>query len=159
MKEINLREVVTNILENQRLVYGINHYDLPYKKVIQYVRTKKRIKQQDMADFLGISQNMYSKLETGYSSLGRERLEKIAAFLEIDLEIVDEVAKKFASEKQYNSKSEEDRSSYIDDIMEEGQKIIDEYKLKVNYLETTVKAQSETIQLLKEKIAMLENKK
>lgn len=52
---------------------------------IRKMRDLKGIKQEDMALFLGISQQAYSKLETGESELSLQKLEKITEKLEVSL--------------------------------------------------------------------------
>jgi len=53
---------------------------------IRKMRDLKGIKQEDMAFFLGISQQAYSKLETGESELSLQKLEKITEKLEISFQ-------------------------------------------------------------------------
>ncbi|MCF6224359.1 MAG: helix-turn-helix transcriptional regulator [Flavobacteriaceae bacterium] len=48
-------------------------------------RLEKGFSQENMADFLGISQCAYSNLESGKTKLGLKCLEKISKILEIDI--------------------------------------------------------------------------
>ena len=69
---------------------------------IQRIREQKGIKQEDIAEFLGITASGYCKIENGKSTLSMITACKIATFLDIDLtdlindeiEIVDKVTTK-----------------------------------------------------------------
>lgn len=53
---------------------------------IRILREQKKLRHEDMADRLGISQSAYSRLEKGDAKLDVERLQKIAEVLEVPLE-------------------------------------------------------------------------
>ncbi len=58
---------------------------------IQRIREQQRIKQEEIADFLGITASAYSKIENGHSTLTMVTACKIANFLGIELaELVQE---------------------------------------------------------------------
>ena len=52
---------------------------------IRQLRRNKDYSQQFMADELGISQNAYSKLESGKTPIHLDRLYEVAALLEISI--------------------------------------------------------------------------
>lgn len=51
---------------------------------IRQLRRKKDYSQQFMADALGISQNAYSKLESGKTAIHLDRLCEVSQLLEVD---------------------------------------------------------------------------
>jgi len=53
---------------------------------IRYLREQKKLRDEDMADRLGISQSTYSRLEKGDIKMDVERLRKIAEVLEVPVE-------------------------------------------------------------------------
>jgi transcriptional regulator with XRE-family HTH domain len=53
---------------------------------IRHLREQKRLRHEDMAERLGISQSTYSRLETGDTKLDVERLKGIAEALDVPLE-------------------------------------------------------------------------
>lgn len=53
---------------------------------IRYLRDKKKIRQEDMAERLGISQSAYSRMETGEARLDAKLLPRIAEILEVGIE-------------------------------------------------------------------------
>lgn len=50
---------------------------------IRFLREKKKLRHEDMAERLGISTSAYSRLENGETKLDVERLKKIAEILEV----------------------------------------------------------------------------
>lgn len=54
-------------------------------ELIKQKRKEKNISQQDVADYLGISQNAYKNIELGRTSLKLETLYQIAQYLGIDV--------------------------------------------------------------------------
>ena len=54
-------------------------------KKIRIARLEKEFSQENMADYLGISQCAYSNLENGKTKLGLKCLKKISKFLDIDI--------------------------------------------------------------------------
>lgn len=53
---------------------------------IRHLRELRRLRDEDMAERLGISQSTYSRLEKGEIKLDVERLRKIAEILEVPVE-------------------------------------------------------------------------
>lgn len=53
---------------------------------IRILREQKKLRHEDMAERLGISQSAYSRLEKGDAKLDVERLQKIAEVLEVPVE-------------------------------------------------------------------------
>lgn len=53
---------------------------------IRALRMERRLREEDMAERLGISQSTYCRLERGESKLDLERMQKIAEVLEVTLE-------------------------------------------------------------------------
>jgi len=53
---------------------------------IRGLRDKKGLRQEDMAERLGISQSAYSRMETGEARLDAELLPRIAKILEVRIE-------------------------------------------------------------------------
>lgn len=53
---------------------------------IRILRERKKLRHEDMAERLGISQSAYSRLEKGDAKLDVERLQKIAEVLEVPVE-------------------------------------------------------------------------
>jgi transcriptional regulator with XRE-family HTH domain len=51
---------------------------------IRVARLTKGIKQSEMADSIGVSQNYYSEIECGKRKIDLERLERIAHTLRVD---------------------------------------------------------------------------
>jgi len=54
-------------------------------ELIKQKRKEKGISQQEIADYLGISQNAYKNIEIGRTSLKLETLYQIASYLGIDI--------------------------------------------------------------------------
>ena len=54
-------------------------------KHIREVRLQSKTTQAKIASLLGISQNMYSKIETGKTTITLERLIEISAHLDVDI--------------------------------------------------------------------------
>lgn len=54
------------------------------EKIRQH-RLRKKINQEEMAGYLGISQRAYSKIETGETQIKIERLEEIAKMLDVNI--------------------------------------------------------------------------
>ena len=52
---------------------------------IRLHRLRKKINQEDMAGYLGISQRAYSKIETGETQIKLDRLEEIAKLLNVSI--------------------------------------------------------------------------
>lgn len=138
-------------------------------RLIRSIRDKKKISQAEMAGELGISQNGYSKIERGEAIVTVEKLEKICRVLKVDTAYVFlyHLFLLYTVTDEYKAKDDEvDRIfdmllyGYSDDEDSFNHSVQEEIKndKEREYLEQTVKAQEETIQLLKEKIAMLENK-
>lgn len=55
---------------------------------IRLARTAKKISQQEVADYLYITQSSYAKIERGESRLGLDHFLKIADYLAIDLPLL-----------------------------------------------------------------------
>ena len=55
---------------------------------IRLARTAKKISQQEVADYLYITQSSYAKIERGESRLGLDHFLKIADYLGIDLPLL-----------------------------------------------------------------------
>ncbi|MBX2974156.1 MAG: helix-turn-helix transcriptional regulator [Flavobacteriales bacterium] len=53
---------------------------------IRHLREQKKLRDEDMAERLGISQSTYSRLEKGDIKMDVERLQKIADVLEVPVE-------------------------------------------------------------------------
>ena len=53
---------------------------------IRFLREKKKLRHEDMADRLEISTSAYSRLENGETKIDVERLKKIADILEVPVE-------------------------------------------------------------------------
>lgn len=53
---------------------------------IRFLREQKKLRHEDMAERLGISQSSYSRLEKGDAKLDVERFKKIAEVLEVPVE-------------------------------------------------------------------------
>lgn len=53
---------------------------------IRYLRDKRKIRQEDMAERLGVSQSAYSRMETGEARLDAKLLPQIAEVLEVGIE-------------------------------------------------------------------------
>lgn len=53
---------------------------------IRDLRERKKLRQEDMADRLGLSQSAYSRMETGEARLDAELLPRIAEILEAKIE-------------------------------------------------------------------------
>lgn len=53
---------------------------------IRHLREQKKLRDEDMAERLGISQSTYSRLENGDIKMDVERLQKIADVLEVPVE-------------------------------------------------------------------------
>jgi len=70
----------------KKVFYNMENFSVQVLDKIRKMRDLKGIKQEDMALFLGISQQAYSKLETGESELSLQKLEKITEKLEISLQ-------------------------------------------------------------------------
>lgn len=62
-------------------------YDKFWQEV-KRVRKERKVKQQDIADLLNISQVAYSDLENGKTELSMERMMSIVQFLEIENPLV-----------------------------------------------------------------------
>ncbi len=58
-------------------------------KKIRIARLEKEYSQENMAEFLGISQCAYSNLENGKTKLGLKCLRKISRILDLQLSLTD----------------------------------------------------------------------
>lgn len=71
--------------------YSLNHFDRPEPMStlgtkIRKLRELRNLKQEHMADVLGISQSSYSKIEKDETEVGHERLEQIAKALDLSVQ-------------------------------------------------------------------------
>ncbi len=134
-------------------------------RIVKQIRLERGLSQNDIANIIGISQNGYSKMERGYSLMKLHYVSKIAEHLGFNKEdlhdaIRDKSIQKMGKIKKVSIREFDkikDSILYVESTQEDVS-IIRQLEEKNNYLERTVKAQEETIQLLKEKIAMLEGK-
>jgi transcriptional regulator with XRE-family HTH domain len=120
----------------------------PYGKVMKYFRTQKKLTQQQVAQKLGVSQNTYSKLENGLVEPSDERIEDISDILDFDLYELEKISYRFYDEYGFHNRKE------VDNLKLSVNGLIDD----IERLEKLLESKEETIQLLKEKIAMLESK-
>ncbi len=126
---------------------------VPYGNIIREIRLLREVTQQQLADYLNVSQNTYSKMESKNVTIKNKRLIKVAEFLNFDIEEIEPIIRDYFEETYVRDEM------VIDFEREMAEKYVTELEEKNDYLTKTVKAQEETILLLKEKIAALENKK
>lgn len=92
---------------------------------IRKIREYRNYTQQHMAEILGISQNAYSKIESGNTKLSTDRLEDIAKVLDVPYEAI------LNSEKQiFNIENNQiDRFyGYIENLQEANSELIQSIK-------------------------------
>lgn len=58
--------------------------DLRLSNLLYEIRTKSKVSQAELADFLGVSQSVISSYELGRTKPDQETVEKICSFLNID---------------------------------------------------------------------------
>ena len=95
-------------------------------ELIRSFRKKRKLNQEEMADLLGISQRMYSKLENGENEIKLSRLHDIAAILQVNItDLLGENRKQnFAIEEVYSNplyeriiRKQEDEITYLKGII------------------------------------------
>ena len=116
---------------------------------IKRLRKAKKLSQEQIADMLDISQNAYSKIERGETEMSAKRMFDIATILEVHWEYL----------MKFVDRDDKDYPHYIAPINTNNiSKNNFNTATHITNLERIIHAQEETIQLLKEKIAMLESK-
>lgn len=133
-------------------------------EIIKSIRVSKNITQTDLADKLGMSQNGYSKVERGLTEITIEKLKEIANALDVHyLELLGkgsglETNRLIMAEERVEEleKAMQVKEKHYIDTINDNQ---NRSEKRINDLERIIESQTETILLLKEKIAMLENRK
>jgi len=114
---------------------------------LKKLRENKRISQQEIANFLDISQKTYSNIESDKSKPSLTQLSKLSEFLDFDLlELLQEQGIVF---NQKNNKFNDNSAGIVMNNLPE--KLITQYEARIKELQ-------EIIGLLKEKVASLEKK-
>ncbi len=118
---------------------------------VRKLRTEKKIKQEVAANFLGLSQGNYAKIENGQQQIKLEALEKLAKLLEVS---VDDLLEKECKNMQYNSNNQNvnNQAFYSQDM--ESIKAI--YQLLLSEKDRVIATKDEIITIKDEKIAVLE---
>ena len=107
---------------------------------LKKIREDKKIAQQEIAEFLGISQKTYSNIESCKSNLSLKYLFKLSKYLEFDLLIMLQEQITFYNQKSSNNTIVKNEFT---------KKLISQY-------EAHIKGNEEIIKLLNEKIDRLE---
>ncbi len=111
---------------------------------IKRLREGRNYTQEYMAGKLGISQNTYSKIETGSIKLTTDRLKDIAAVLEVSVE---NILKEDLQTFHFNNSHIEKFYGYIENLQEENKELT---QTTVKLLEDQIKyLQTENERLLK----------
>lgn len=150
MDDINISEITNAIFDNNE--------ESTVHNFIRHIRIRRRLSQKQVAGKLKMSQNGYSKIERGESLLTIEKVLEISKVLNFDPTFVMEIAHsvdKIDTASKQASEAEDRLEDLLKYQFSQAQSI---YLREISYLKKTVQAQEETIQLLKEKIAMLESK-
>lgn len=101
---------------------------------IRKIREYRNYTQQHMAEILGISQNAYSKIESGNTKLSTDRLEDIAKVLDVPYEAILNSDKNIFNvdnsqiEKFYIENLHETNVELINSIKEQNQLLIEVLK-------------------------------
>jgi len=119
---------------------------------LRKIRIERGLKQENMADLLGLSQSGYNKIERNLHDVNQEKLEVIAEKLDIKKEDLLELDTKYIQENHNNTIEKLAQNqhfySYNESLMNE---LVASYKNQVKLLE-------EKIQFLEEKVKALEGK-
>lgn len=114
---------------------------------IRRIRESKSFSQDYMANRLNISQNVYSKLESGGVKLTTERLKQIAEILEIPEETL--YKEDFNIFNVHNSTIDK---FYIETLKEENKDLLKKLTDQIDYLQEENKRLTKIIESLSEKI-------
>ncbi|TAF64959.1 MAG: XRE family transcriptional regulator [Cytophagales bacterium] len=114
---------------------------------IRKKRTQKGLSQQQMADYLNISQNSYHKIETNETNVKFETLIKIAEMLEAEVtEFIPDVKLHCIQSKPFITSSKSELITKPND-----------YQQKENLLVQSLRDKDEIIKMKDEKIAQLQH--
>ncbi len=157
---IDFDDILDNIFaerkENGESILEGNLYPVSNGEIIKHIRISLGLSQRDVAKKLGISQNGYSKIERGYALMTIDKLKQIATALNFDyVQLLNTIEQRSNPNRKQGENISVNKKALIDlkDFYTLRQKRHDE---EVAYLKKTIESQSETILLLKEKIASLE---
>ena len=100
---------------------------------IKRIRESKNYTQEHLASKLGISQNSYSKIETGGVKITTDRLKQIAEIFEIPVEqLLNEENQTF----HFNNSHIEKFYGYIENLQEDNKEFIKMLGEQIKYLQT-----------------------
>ncbi len=111
---------------------------------LKMLRERKKLSQQEIADFLDISQKTYSNIESDKSVPSLSHLAKLSELL--DFNILDILKEQGITFNQTNCELKDNSGSYI--VNNFSEKLIEQY-------ETRLQEKEKIIKLLEEKIVML----
>jgi transcriptional regulator with XRE-family HTH domain len=112
---------------------------------IRKLREAKDLTQEYMAHRLDISQNVYSKLESGSIKLTTERLKLISEILEVPEEVL--LKDDFNVYNIYNN-----RYGYIENLKEENKELMKKLTVQIDYLHQENQRLIEIIKTLTDKL-------
>jgi transcriptional regulator with XRE-family HTH domain len=96
---------------------------------IKRIRENKNYTQEHLAGKLGISQNTYSKLETGGTKLTTDRLQEIADILEVPIEEI-----LCHEQKVFNFHNNHIALGYIENLQEDNRELVKMLREQIAYL-------------------------
>jgi transcriptional regulator with XRE-family HTH domain len=119
---------------------------------LRKIRIERGLKQENMADLLGLSQSGYNKIERNLHDVNQEKLEVIAEKLDVKKEDLLELDTKYIQDVHNNTIENNVQHQNVyktnENLMNE---LVSSYKNQVKLLE-------EKIQFLEEKVKRLEGK-
>lgn len=120
---------------------------------IRKVREIKNFSQGYVADKLSVSQSTYSDIECGKSTISREKLEEIAAVLEVSPDIIENFSEQvvFKSCNQSGVSNTYHITNPIEKINQLYEELIEQFKARISALESNLETKEEMIRMLREK--------
>lgn len=112
---------------------------------LRKIRIERGLKQENMADLLGLSQSGYNKIERNLHDVNQEKLEVIAEKLEVKKEDLLELDTKYIQENHINTVENNVQHQNI-------------YKTNENLMNELVSSYKNQVKLLEEKVSFLEEK-
>ena len=112
---------------------------------LKSLRKQKGWSQEQVADYLCVSQSAYARMESGESNSWANHLEKISEIFEI------EIAELFKQEKVVINNNQQGGVGYAETINQLSEKLIEQFEERIKEKDEIIKELKETISLLKSK--------
>ncbi len=129
--------------------------NLASHEALRLVRVRKGLSQSDVADKIGISQNAYSKIERGVTTLTIDRIRQLSTILEVDTDELLGLDDNFNNQNMDLKASKEYELSFFRIKYEQSQKELSTITREYDNIEFELESKKVEIQDKKEIIELL----